>query len=103
MAVAITITPVVTGYRWTRCRARYLRSSPAATSAVHIAQARCRDGIAAYWSAGTGPPCVVPYPASATESAYPSPGSSRGGITGTKKNTVMPTTLVITRALRTVR
>jgi len=74
----------------------------AATTAAQVAQARCSDGIAAYWSAATGP-CAVSKPAAATASAYPPPGSSRGGITGHSTNTSSPTTLVSTNAFRSRR
>ncbi|MBD2899187.1 hypothetical protein amrb99_81700 [Actinomadura sp. RB99] len=99
----MTTNAVVTGYSAASQRARWRRRSATATATTHVAQARCRDGIAAYWSAGTGPPCVVPKPASATESANPAPGSSRGGITGRTKKTVIPARFVRTRALRAGR
>ncbi|GAA3193678.1 hypothetical protein GCM10010532_010760 [Dactylosporangium siamense] len=52
-AVTTTTIPVMVGYRKHSARPRRPASSADATHAVHTAQARCSDGIAAYWSAGT--------------------------------------------------
>lgn len=71
-------------------------------STTQVAQARCRDGMAAYWSGGGWAAWPVPS-AIALESAKPPPGSSRGGATGYSANTRSPATLVSTRVLRATR
>jgi hypothetical protein len=103
LPVTTTTTAVTTGYAKHSTRSRRPASMVAATAAVQVAQARCSDGIAAYWSAGTGPVCEAPNPAAATASTYPPPGSSRGGITGSTTNTTSPATLVSASALRASR
>lgn len=68
MAVTTTAHAVQAGSSAQTARGTRAGSSTASTTAVQVAQARCSEGIAAYWSAGTGPPWVTPKPASATES-----------------------------------
>jgi len=71
-------------------------------SATHVAQATCREGIAAYRSGET----VVALSATSlttVESMKPAPGISRGGATGSTQNTMSATVLMPIRALRAER
>jgi hypothetical protein len=83
--VDTTAVVVSTGCRQAGTRNhRYRPSSRVAAQTVNAtqaAQARCSDGIAAYWS-GSGSAALPPPSAAGIVSMNPSPGSSRGGATG---------------------